>query len=191
MNSTPRLQRLEFVYVSVVAASARHLMLRPEQKSLVWMMDSVAKFSGPKEQVVDFCAGTLAVAKACLFCLSISALQEAKRMKVVSKKLYHVYLRFTRYMYVLSSESHLQANEGTFNAVLVFLAEMAGIQARNMEDILSKWSGVPLAKSYPQHVFSSFHRTTTSFRCFKAVIKAVAIFHRTVDLLRGEGAFTM
>lgn len=66
MNNIPRFQEFEVVYGWDVAASARGYMLRLEQKSVGWLMDLMAMFYGTGDLVVDFCAGIMAVPKACL-----------------------------------------------------------------------------------------------------------------------------
>lgn len=47
MTDTPWLQWFEVVFGLEVAAIGERLMLRPERKSVRWMMDSVAEFFCP------------------------------------------------------------------------------------------------------------------------------------------------
>lgn len=56
----------EFVFGLDVAASGTRSMLRPEQTSLTCMGYLVAKFSGPRDVFMDFCAVPKAEAQECL-----------------------------------------------------------------------------------------------------------------------------
>lgn len=65
-NNIPRVPVHERLFNAAPGSSGNKVLLRPEQKSIDWMMDLVSKFTKPGELVVDNCTGTSATAKPCM-----------------------------------------------------------------------------------------------------------------------------
>lgn len=86
---------VEAMHGSNVAAPGSCLMLHLEQKSMGWITNLVAKLSGPKDLLVDFCAGTIAVTNLYMLLSEHRNVVRGKRVKVVLKKRYQVEFSFT------------------------------------------------------------------------------------------------
>lgn len=63
----PRSPQDEREFQAGFSASFSKLLIRLEQKNMLWMMDIISKFAAPSGLVVDSCAGTFSVAKASMF----------------------------------------------------------------------------------------------------------------------------
>lgn len=66
MNDIPRVPGEERVFAASLGLSERKMKLRPEQKSVEWMMDALCKIGEPRELVMDTSSSTFATAKACM-----------------------------------------------------------------------------------------------------------------------------
>lgn len=93
MIHTPRFQRSKVVNGLDVAASERSLILRTEQKRVGWILNLVAKFCCAGD-LVENCAGTMAVVKEFPLLPEDQRFWDAKKMSVVSKMSYQACMRF-------------------------------------------------------------------------------------------------
>lgn len=66
MNNTSRVLPEENIFNDSTDGTENKVILRLEQKSVEWMMDSLSKFYTAKELVLDTWGYTSASAKACL-----------------------------------------------------------------------------------------------------------------------------
>lgn len=103
--------------------NGRSSKIIPEYKGVRWKMDLLAKFSGPGGHVVDFCAQTMVVAKACPVWPERSRFARLRKDEIsVIKALAGLVEVYSRR--VFSSKTDLAANGQICSAAGVPLAEM-------------------------------------------------------------------
>lgn len=159
-------------------------MLRTKQKVIGWMMDSMEKFSGPGYVVVEFGAGTTAVAAACLHFSDHQSLVGCKRDNILVKEALSGSVEISAQQ-VTGFESDLSANEELGDAARVFLAEMDVIMPEGRQIFGRHRLDCCLCNHFFRKYYIFFHCAITICFCFKSV----SILHCTVGPLCDETAF--
>lgn len=165
-KNTPRGKHFRVMYGSIFLSSGRHVLLRPKQNCVGYMIDLRTNLSDPGNLVLDSCAEAMAMAVHVCFCLTGPGFVGGEKDGDCAKEALLGLVKVCGWQ-LFSFESKLIANEEICNASRESSVEMDGIQALRQEDIWSASTGLPPLKSFFPHLLhclSFYHQNVCSFK---------------------------